>query len=88
MSTSNKSGAAGCTSYKADIRPKFTNEDVQHMNGLGLDLNDYSAVKSDADVILTRLKDADSPMPPPPRGPWPPEWIECFQQWIDSGMLP
>ena len=87
MSTTNKSGA-GCTSFKADIRPKFTNEDVAHMNRLGMDLNDYSAVKSDADAILTRLKDADNPMPPPPRGPWSSEWIECFQQWIDSGKLP
>jgi hypothetical protein len=80
--------AEGCTSYKTDIRPKFTTEDVDHMNDLGMDLNDYSAVKSNADLILTRLTDPDNPMPPPPRGPWSAELIECFKQWIASGKLP
>jgi len=80
--------AARCTSYEADIRPKFTTEDVDHMNDLGLDLNDYSAVKSNADLILTRLTDPDSPMPPPPHDPWSAEWIQCFEQWIANGKLP
>lgn len=80
--------AQGCTSYKTDIRPKFTTEDVDHMNGLGMDLNDYLAVNSNADLILSRLTDPDSPMPPPPRGPWSAEWIQCFEQWIASGKLP
>ncbi len=88
MSYSETDRAAGCASYKTDIRPKFTKEDVDHMNDLGMDLNDYSAVKSNADLILTRLTDSDNPMPPPPRGPWSPEWIQCFKQWIDSGKLP
>jgi hypothetical protein len=88
MSDSEAYRAAGCTSYKTDIRPKFTTEDVDHMNDLGMDLNDYSAVKDNADLILSRLKDTDSPMPPRPRGPWSPEWIKCFEQWIASGKLP
>ena len=88
MSYSETDRKAGCTSYKTDIRPKFTKEDVDHMNDLGMDLNDYSAVKSNADVILTRLTDRDSPMPPPPRGPWSPEWIQCFKDWINGGKLP
>jgi hypothetical protein len=88
MSASNADSAAGCTSYANDIRPKFTTEDVDHMNDLGLDLNDYTSVKDNADLILTRLKDPDSPMPPPPRGPWSPEWIQCFKDWIAKGKLP
>jgi hypothetical protein len=88
MSASETYRAEGCTSYETDIRPKFTTEDVDHMNDLGMDLNDYSAVKDNADLILSRLKDTDNPMPPPPRGPWSPEWIECFEQWIQSGKLP
>lgn len=88
MSDSEKDRADGCTRYATDIRPKFTTEDVDHMNDLGLDLNDYSTVKDNADLILTRLTDPNSRMPPPPRDPWPPEWIECFKQWIDSGKLP
>lgn len=87
MSYSEADPAAACTSYETDIRPKFTTEDVDHMNDLGLDLNDYSAVKSNADLILTRLTDPDNPMPPSPRGPWPSE-IQCFKEWIESGKLP
>lgn len=88
MSYSETDQAAGCTSYKTDIRPKFRDEDVDHMNDLGMDLNDYSAVKSNADLILARLTDPDNPMPPQPRGPWPPEWIQCFKEWIKRGTLP
>jgi len=88
MSTSYTGSATGCTSYATDIRPKFTTEDVDHMNDLGLDLNDYSSVKDNADQILARLKDPDNPMPPPPRGPWSPEWIQCFKDWIANGKLP
>ena len=74
---------AGCTSFKADIRPKFTDEDVVHMNDMvGMDLNDYETVKENGDLILKRLLDTDSPMPPPPRGPWPKEWIDCYRQWL------
>ncbi len=81
-------GAGGCTSFQKDIRPKFTDEDVEHMNDFGIDLNDYATVRDGADLILTRLKDPDNPMPPTPRGPWPADWIECFQQWIDAGKQP
>ena len=88
MSAYNADSAAGCRSYATDIRPKFTTEDVDHMNDLGLDLNNYSSVKDNADIILTRLRDPDNPMPPPPRGPWPPEWIQCFKDWIANGKLP
>jgi len=27
-------------------------------------------------------------MPPAPRGPWSPEWIQCFQQWMAAGKQP
>jgi hypothetical protein len=80
--------AGGCTSYQADIRPKFTDEDVDHMKDFGIDLSDYANVRETADLILDRLKDVDNPMPPAPRGPWPADWINCFQQWIDAGMQP
>ena len=88
MTDSPQDLAAGCTSFAADIRPKFTDEDVAHMNELDLDLNDYTVVRDNADAILKRLKSTTRPMPPKPRGPWPPEWIACFQQWIDNGLQP
>jgi hypothetical protein len=78
----------GCTSYATDIRPKFTTEDIDHMNDFGIDLSDYATVRDNADSILTRLMDRDNPMPPEPRGPGPQERIDCFKQWIDKGKLP
>jgi hypothetical protein len=81
-------GARGCTSYATDVRPKFTDEDVEHMKDFGIDLSDYASVVDNADLILTRLKDKDNPMPPAPPGPWSPEWIECFEQWIANGKQP
>lgn len=77
-----------CTSFATDIRPKFTTEDIDHMNDLGIDLNDYATVRDGADLILARLMDQDNPMPPEPRGPWPADWIQCFQQWMDGGKQP
>jgi hypothetical protein len=78
--------AAGCTSFQADIRPKFTEEDVEHMNAIvGMDLSDYTTVSDNADLILERLESTTNPMPPTP---WPPEWIECFRQWITNGKQP
>lgn len=78
----------GCTSFATDIRPKFTTQDVDHMNDFGMDLSDYASVADNADAILARLIDTDNPMPPKPAGPWPPEWVDCFRQWIDAGKLP
>jgi hypothetical protein len=84
-----KQPGAGCVSYAADIRPKFTDEDVEHMNDmLGMDLASYETVRDNADLILERLQDTTRPMPPRPRGPWPQDWIDCFQQWIANGKQP
>lgn len=89
MSDSAKQSAAGCASFATDIRPKFTDEDVEHMNDMvGMDLSSYETVRDNADLILERLQSVSSPMPPEPRGPWPAEWIECFQQWITNGKRP
>jgi hypothetical protein len=81
-------GAGGCSSFKNDIRPKFTDEDVDHMKDFGIDLSDYATVRDNAALVLIRLLDDDNPMPPRPRGPWSKEWILCFQQWMDGGTQP
>jgi len=88
MSEPGHQAAAGCSSYKVDIRPKFTKEDIDHMNNMvGLDLSDYATVRDNADAILRRLQETDPGrlMPPPPREPWKQEWIDCFKQWIANG---
>ena len=88
MSEPYKEQAAGCASYARDIRPKFTPEDISHMKPKRIDLSSHADVAKNADLILERLKDPDDPMPPKPRGPWPPDWIKCFEDWIKNGKLP
>ena len=89
MSDAPKRPASDCVSYAADIRPKFTDEDVEHMNDMvGMDLASYETVRDNADAILERLRSKTRPMPPRPRGPWSQEWIDCFQRWIPNGKQP
>jgi len=81
------------TSFKADIRPLFTEMDLEHMNGI-IDLTSYDDVKTHAQDILGRLtaKDQTRLMPPPMSrggdGPWSPERILLFQSWVNDGCQP
>jgi hypothetical protein len=76
-------------SFATDIRPLFTQLDIDHMAWL-CDLSTYEDVKANANDILGRLKgQTGRVMPPPPaqggEGPWPADKIALFQSWVDSG---
>lgn len=76
-------------SFAKDIRPLFTDVDIDHMKDY-FDLSNYDDVKTNAQNILGRLR-AKGPrvMPPPPprgNGPWSPEKISLFAAWIDGGF--
>jgi len=78
--------------FAADIRPLFTDIDINHMRFF-CDLSNYDDVKTNADDIVGRLKGQGGPvMPPPPNrggdGPWSQEKIALFQAWIDGGFQP
>lgn len=78
--------------FAKDIRPLFTQVDVDHMSAY-FDLSNYDDVKDNAQDILQRLRGQHGPvMPPPPTkggdGPWPPERIALFQSWVDGGFEP
>lgn len=77
--------------FAKDIKPLFTQIDIQHMSGY-FDLSSYDDVKSNSQQILERLRGQHGAvMPPPPTkggdGPWPAERIALFQSWVDGGML-
>jgi hypothetical protein len=87
-----KSGGAPSVGFAADIRPLFTDIDIDHMSWF-CDLSQYGDVKANANGILRRLRAQGGPvMPPPPAkggdGPWPAEKIALFQSWIDGGYQP
>jgi len=77
-------------SFAHDIRPLFTDEDVQHMK-FRFDLSSYQDVKNNSADILNRVsRPAGSPgiMPPPPRKPWSPAQVQLFKDWINGGFQP
>ena len=75
-------------SYATNIRPLFTQTDIDHM-AFFCDLAAYADVKTNAQDILGRLKGIGGrTMPPPPARPWSAQNIALFQQWIDDGCQP
>ena len=68
-------------SFATDIRPMFTDTDVAHMKGMGLDLSDHSAVKGRAGDIYRVVSEGSMP----PGKPWSPDACAKFKQWQDEG---
>lgn len=79
------------TSYAKDIRPLFTQRDIDGMKK-GFNLASYEEVKARAAAIYDRIRGIGGAVmpPPPPRGegPWPPARIELFAKWIADGCQP
>ncbi len=69
-------------SFAKDIRPLFTDEDVEHMREFDIDLSDYDSVKAHADEIHERLADGSMP----PDSPWPESDVARFKEWMDGGF--
>ena len=79
------------TSFAADIRPLFTQRDIDGMKK-GFDLASYDEVKAHAAAIYDRIRGIGGALmpPPPPRGegPWPQARIELFAKWMTDGYQP
>ena len=79
------------TSFQADIRPLFTDRDVQAMSK-AFNLANYDDVKTHATAIYDRIRGIGGAiMPPPPpkgEGPWPQSRIELFAKWMADGYQP
>jgi hypothetical protein len=75
-------------SFAKDIRPMFTDLDVQHMKPLGVDLSDFGAVKTSVDAIYGVV--TSGVMPPPSSGEarWTPEMCDRLKRWQDEGCPP
>ena len=76
-------------SFAANIRPLFTDTDIDHMSFF-CDLSNFDDVKVNADDILSRLNGTGGPLMPPVSagGPWPQANIDLFQQWLQEGFEP
>jgi tyrosinase len=73
-------------SFAADIRPMFTDMDVAHMKGLGIDLSDRNDVMAHADAIYGTV--SSGAMPPPASGEvrWSAEMCDRFKRWQGAGF--
>jgi hypothetical protein len=72
-------------SFEKDIRPMFTDTDVEHMKPLGIDLSDRAAVEENAEAIYGTV--SEGTMPPRSSGEtrWSPEMCERFKRWMSQG---
>jgi hypothetical protein len=79
------------TSFQADIRPLFTERDIQGMSK-AFNLGSYDDVKKHAGVSSDRIRGiGGAVMPPPPpkgEGPWQLPRIELFAKWMADGSQP
>ena len=71
-------------SFATDIRPLFRDFDIQSMSKANLDLTNYDQVNARANAILEKLESGKMPCD----GPWSPEKVDTFRQWISDGKLP
>jgi len=73
-------------SFVRDIRPLFTQEDIEHMLDVDprLDLGSYDSAKAHANIIYRRVLLGDMP----PGGPWPQEQVGKFKEWMDEQYPP
>jgi hypothetical protein len=79
------------TSFQIDIRPCFTERDIQGMKK-AFNLGSYEDVKKNAAAIYDRIRGIGGAlMPPPPpkgEGPRPQAHIELFARWMGDGFPP
>jgi hypothetical protein len=74
-------------SFAQDIRPMFTDPDVDHMKHAGMDLSDRDDVEKHAESILAVVTNGS--MPPSGTGErWTPEMCATFKSWVDQGCQP
>ncbi len=69
--------------FADQIKPLFREKDRQSMR-LHFDLGSYEDVSTYADRILDRLRRGSMPCD----GAWPPERVEVFERWIQTGKQP
>ena len=76
-------------SFRTNIRPLFTQTDIDHMSGLGVELDsfDYMSQPANAEAVYEAL--AAKTMPPDgDGGPWSDDRIELFRSWMTGGYKP
>ena len=76
------------TSFAKDIRPMFTEMDIDHMKHAGMDLSNRDDVEKHGDAIYQTV--SAGTMPPPSAGEprWTSEMCATFKRWQQQGCPP
>jgi hypothetical protein len=74
-------------SFKTDIRPMFTDMDIEHMRKT-MDLSSRDSVLLHADAIYKAVSSGQMPPPSSGESPWTPEMCATFKAWKDQGGRP
>jgi len=75
-------------SFARDIRPMFTEIDIEHMQGLGMDLSSKDDVAEHADAIYGAVSGGSMPPDYSGENPWTPEMCARFKTWQEQGCQP
>ena len=78
-------------SFEQDILPLFTQTDIDHMQNLGVELNEYSYMSTPDNAIKVYGQLSSRTMPPSKGGgggPWSDTNVTLFKSWIDGGYQP
>ena len=67
-------------SFKAHLRPMFRSKDRQSML-FAFDLWSYDDVRAHAGDVLERVANGSMPCD----GTWPPDRVQVFRRWTESG---
>ena len=70
-------------SFARDIKPLFRELDRRSMEK-AFDLWSFDDVRAHAPDILERVKNGSMPCD----GAWPPERVQVFARWVESGTAP
>ena len=74
-------------SFARDIRPLFTQLDVDHMS-FAFDLSDAKSVFENADAIYATVSSGSMPPSASGESRWTAEMCATFQRWKDEGGKP
>ena len=74
-------------SFATDIRPLFTDVDVEHMKQFGLDLSSPESVASLAENILSVVRSGAMP-PRSENRTWTKDMCDTFEAWVKQGCQP
>lgn len=77
-------------SFKTDILPMFTQQDIDHMQGFGVSLDDYSYMSQSDNAKGVYDQVSSHQMPPSGSGeqPWTDTQVQTLKTWIDEGCPP